>query len=438
MENLKYTEILQLNKVLATKPVGKPYNIGILSNVTINSLKEILEYSCRVNQIEPNIEIGNFDNIVQDSAIFNHKDLLIIFYDTLNIIDSIDGLFESLDDDSYNNYKQKIFTELSIIFENLKSTPAVIFNTFSDAYYPNNILTPSIISLFIKELNKYLLDFAPANFILIDIDKIYTQLGFKQCIDYRFYLSSKAPYTLSFFKTYVSLIEPILLKFNGKLKKALIFDCDNTLWKGIIGEDGIENIEMSSLNIPGKYFHKIQELAVYLSQKGIIIGLCSKNNEEDIKEVFKNHKDMFLKEENIVITKINWDDKVSNLRGIANDLNIGLESIVFVDDSSFEVNLIKEQLPEVLTLQVPTNLSEYPDFLLKKVFHYFNLSLTSDDVQKTTMYKEQFKRVNAKFEFNNIEDYLASLEIELEIKMNDTECISRISQLTQKTNQFNL
>ncbi len=438
MEDLKYTEILKLNKELTGSLITKPYNIGILSNVTVNAFKEILEYSCRVNQIEPNIELGNFDNIVQDSAIFHHKDLLIIFYDTLNIIDSIEGFFEDLDEDIYNNYKQKIFTELSIIFDNLKSTPAVLFNTFSGAYYPSNILSPLRINHFVKELNKYLLDYAPSNFKIIDIDKIYTYLGIKQSIDYRFYQSSKAPYTLSFFKAYVSSLEVLLLKFNGKLRKALIFDCDNTLWKGIIGEDGIENIEMSQLDIPGKYFYKIQQIAIYLSKKGVIIGLCSKNNESDIQEVFNSQSDMLLKAENIVITKINWDDKASNLRAIAKELNIGLDSIVFLDDSPFEVNLIKEQLPQVLTLQVPSNLSAYPEFLLKNVYKYFNLSPTSDDVQKTKMYKDQFQREIMKVEFNSIEDYLASLEIELEIKIDDPENISRISQLTQKTNQFNL
>lgn len=438
MENLKYTEILQFNKSLTGKILSKAYNIGVLANVTVNSFKEILEYSCRVNNIEPNIEIGNFDNIVQDSSKFYQKDLLIIFYDTLNIIDNIDGYFEDLTEESYINYKQKIITELSIIFENLKSTTAVIFNTFSDAYYPSSILVSLKVSLFVEELNKYLIDFAPSNFTIVNIDKIYSKVGIQQCIDKRFYLSSKAPYTLKFFKAYVSFIENLILKNNGKLKKALIFDCDNTLWKGIIGEDGIENIEMSPLAIPGMFFSQIQQLAVYLSKKGVIIGLCSKNNEADVQEVLKNHKDMVLKEENIVISKINWGDKASNLRAIARELNISLDSLVFIDDSSFEINLIKEQLPEVLSLQVPANIAEYPEFILNNIYKYFNLLPNKDDIQKTQMYKAQFQRETDKNAFNSIEDYLASLAIEVEIITDDLLQIPRIAQLTQKTNQFNL
>ncbi|MBA3682429.1 MAG: HAD-IIIC family phosphatase [Bacteroidetes bacterium] len=438
MENLKYTEILQLNKSMVGKINSKPYTIGVLSNVTVNSFKEILEYNCRINQIEPQLEIGNFDNIVQDSAVFNKKDLVVIFYDTLNIVDSVSDFFEDLNDATYANLKQKLFTELSIIFENLKTTPSVIFNLFSDEYFPFNFLTETKIKLFVNELNKYVEANAPANFKLIDINRIFSQTGFKQSFDNRFYLSSKAPYTVAFLKNYVLAIENIILKNCGKLKKAVIFDCDNTLWKGIIGEDGMENIDMSASSKHGAYFHNIQKLAVYLSKRGIIVGLCSKNNEADVLEVLRTHKDMVLKEEHIVITKVNWQDKASNLRAIAEELNIGVDSLVFIDDSSFEINLIKEQLPEVLALQVPTTLSEYPDLILKYIYRYFNLTLNSDDVKKTQMYKEQFQRENAKTAYASIEDYLASLEIELKILKDDNSYVPRIAQLTQKTNQFNL
>lgn len=438
METLKYTEILQLNKQLVGKLGSKPYQIGILSNVTVNSCKEILEYSCRLNQVEPNVEIGNFDNIMQDSAVFNTKDLVIIFYDTLNIVDSVSGFFEDLEDNTYNDLKQKLFTELSIVFENLKTTPSVIFNLFSDAYFPTNFLTPTKISRFVNELNVFTRQNAPANFKLVDINTIYTQLGYKQCIDQRFYLSSKAPYTVAFFKHYVMAIESIIINNCGRQKKAIIFDCDNTLWKGIIGEDGMENIEMAANGKYGMYYHSIQKLAVYLSKRGIIVGLCSKNNEADVMEVLRTHKDMFLKEEHIVISRVNWLDKASNLRSIADELNIGIDSLVFVDDSNFEINLVKEQLPEVLALQVPTALSEYPDFVLKSVFKYFNLNPNADDIKKTQMYKEQFQRENAKSAYTSIDDYLASLQIELKILKDDKSYIPRIAQLTQKTNQFNL
>ena len=438
MKNLKYTEILKLNKALEGNIQSKPYEIGILSNVTVNSLKEILEYLCRINRIEPKIEFGNFDNIVQDSASLKDKDLNIVIYDVLNIVDQVSEFFEDLEDEKYNSLINKLFTEIDIIFENLKNTATVIFSSFSSLYYNYNNTNFSKIEIFVKELNSYVEKNKTSNVSIINIDKIFALVGFNQSIDYRFYHSSKAPYTFAFLKNYVSAIEPVILRNSGKLKKAIIFDCDNTLWKGVIGEDGIDGIDMSPTSNLGKFFHLVQRIAVFLSKRGVIIGLCSKNNENDVLEVLRNHRDIILKEEHIVIKKVNWDDKASNLREIASDLNVGLDSMIFVDDSNFEINLINEKVPEILTIQVPIVLSDYPDILLRNIYSYFNLVLNSDDARKTEMYKQQFEREKNKTTFNSIEDYLASLEIELTVVKNDKSYIPRIAQLTQKTNQFNL
>ena len=438
MENLKYTEILKLNKALEGNIQSKPYEIGILSNVTVNSLKEILEYLCRINRIEPKIEFGNFDNIAQDSTSLKNKDLNIVIYDVLNIVDQVSEFFEDLEDEKYNSLINKLFTEIDIIFENLRNTASVIFSSFSSLYYNYNNTKFSKIEIFVKELNTYIEQKKTSNVSIINIDKIFALVGFNQSIDYRFYHSSKAPYTFAFLKNYVSAIEPILLRNSGKLKKAIIFDCDNTLWKGVIGEDGLDGIDMSPTTNLGKYYHLVQRIAVFLSKRGVIIGICSKNNENDVLEVFRNHRDIILKEEHIVIKKVNWDDKASNIREIASDLNIGLDSMIFVDDSNFEINLINEKVPEILTIQVPIRLSDYPDILLRNVYTYFNLVLNSDDARKTEMYKQQFEREKNKISFSSIEDYLASLEIELTVVKNDKSYIPRIAQLTQKTNQFNL
>jgi FkbH-like protein len=438
MENIKYTEILRLNKTLAGTIHSKPYEIGILSNVTINSFQEILEYSCRLNQIEPIVEIGNFDNIVQDSLAFNNKDLIIIFYDVLNIVDQVSDFFEDLEENKYNNLKNKLFTEIDIIFDNIRNTASVIFNSFSSAYYNNNNIQVSKIESFVKDLNAYVEQKKPSNVSIVNIDKLFSNIGFKQSIDYRFYHTSKAPYTFAFLKNYVEAIEYVFLKNTGKQKKAIIFDCDNTLWKGVIGEDGMEGIDMSPSTKSGKFYHLVQRIAVFLSKRGIIVGLCSKNNEQDVLDVLRNHKDMILKEDHIVIKKVNWMDKASNLRALASELNIGIDSLVFVDDSNFEINLIKEQVPEITTIQVPTSISDYPDLVLKNVYTYFNLFLNSDDAKKTEMYKQQFERENSKTLFSSIEDYLASLEIELTMVKNNKTHMPRIAQLTQKTNQFNL
>ncbi|OFX38205.1 MAG: hypothetical protein A2X08_09170 [Bacteroidetes bacterium GWA2_32_17] len=438
MENLKYSDILAQNQILRNTVKGIPYRISVLSNVTINSLKEILEYSLRVNQINPSIELGNYDNIIQDSSKYYDSDLVIVFFDMLNVVDSVSTFFENINDELYNNVKNKIYSEIDIIYENLKACPSVIINTFSSNYFIPNYTQKTKVETLVIELNNYLNEKKNINVSVINIDNIFIKIGIKQAIDFRLYNSSKAPYTLTFLKNYVAAINPIIYKNTGKLKKAIIFDCDNTLWKGIIGEDGIDKIDMSLNSHSGRYYNKVQQIAVFLSKRGVIVGICSKNNESDVTDVLLNHPDIILKDEYITIKKINWEDKASNLLSIASELNIGLDSIIFVDDSSFEINLIKEQIPEIVTIQVPSVIYEYPDFLLQRIFNYFNLRLNSEDAKKTIRYKQQAERESDKKNHKSIDGYLSSLNISLTISVNDLSQIPRIAQLTQKTNQFNI
>lgn len=196
------------------------------------------------------------------------------------------------------------------------------------------------------------------------------------------------------------------------LKKAIIFDCDNTLWQGIVGEGEIS---------PDT---DIQQDIIFLANKGVIIGLCSKNNEQDVTETLKTQ---FLTEKYISAKRINWKDKVSNLKEIAQELNIGTDSMVFVDDSEFERGLVKDKLPEVIAI--------HPRDLMRMALDNFDLS---GSFTKTQQYKENLQRMRAQEQFSDIEDYLASLDMVLTIKVNDESQIARITELTQKTNQFNL
>jgi len=438
MENLKYSEILQQNRILSQKDSGTTVKVTVLANVTTNAIKELLEYQLRINNINPIVTFGSFDTIVQDSMNCKDSDLVIVFYDMLTIVNGLSDFFESLPDEFCTSLKDKIYSEIDIIFDHLKDCPSVIFNAFSSASFVSSFAFKSNLDVFVTDLNNYIAKKTQNNVSLIFIDKIIIQLGINQAVDFRLFHSSKAPYTIAFFKKYVLAIEPIILRNTGKLKKALLFDCDNTLWKGVMGEQGAENIEMSNQSKDGSIFKKIQQIAVYLSNRGIIIGICSKNNEHDIIDIFTNHPDISLKNEHIIINKINWDDKANNLREIAIELNIGLDSIVFVDDSSFEINLIKEQLPEIVCFQVPNNLTEYPNSLLKLIYRYFNVSINQDDIQKTKIYKQQFLRENVRNNFKSIDEYLATLGITVTIYRNEKSQIARISQLTQKSNQFNL
>ena len=438
MKNLKYSEILKINNELGSNIKSNSYDISILSNITINQIKEILEYSLRKENIKANVRIGDYDNIVQDSLKYKDSNSVFIFWEICNLIDGLQYKIELFNENDLNELLEKTKSEIDLVLKNLEKTSLILFNKFTSIpfYYSN--ITKSNLEKFADQLNQYLEDIIPKNVKLVDLGKIIANVGINKCIDLRYYSSSKALYTIEFFKTYAEYIKPFIISANGKSKKVLIFDCDNTLWKGILGEDGFDNIEMSPRTKDGSIFYEIQHIALSLNQQGILIGLCSKNNPRDTEEVIKSHPDMQLKDEHITINKSNWSDKVTNLRKIAKELNIGLDSLVFVDDSAFEVNLIKKQLPEITVLQVPERLYEYPKMLRENIGLFYNLSLTAEDKKKIEMYKQQVNRETVKKEFTDIEDYLSSLELKMTIYEDNKSIIPRMAQMSQKTNQFNL
>lgn len=439
MENLTYSEILKCNAELKYSLDGiKEYKISVLSNIIVHQIKEVLEYSLKIENINATVCIGDYDNIIQDSTKAADSNVIIIFWELCNLIDGLNYKFELFDDKQHDEIVNKICLEIDLTLKNLAASSLVLVNKFSSVLFPNLSKDQSSFEKLANKLNKHLNDVAPKNVKLVNLDRVFYQIGVHKSIDLRYYYSSKALYTIEFFREYLHLVKPIIMAANGMAKKAIIFDCDNTLWKGILGEDGFENIDMSASSKSGIIFYEIQSLALALSKQGILIGLCSKNNLADVDEVIRNHRDMLIREEYITIKKINWADKSTNIRQIAEELNIGLDSVVFVDDSPFEINLIKEQLPEVKVLQVPEKLYQYPQMLRSNLGLFYNLSLTEEDLVKSKIYKQQSEREELKSGFSNIEEYLASLELKINIFEDDISLIPRMAQMTQKTNQFNL
>ena len=438
MMELKYSEILKLNKKLGDNLVSSSYNITILSNFIVHPIKELLEYRLRKAGLNADVEFGDYDNIVQDSHKYIESNAILIFWELCNIIDGLQYKIELYEKGQFNELLEKTKSEIDLVLKNLEETSLVLINKFTALSFSHYKIRKNNLDELASQLNHYLEENISANVRLIDIEKVIASVGVSNSLDMRYYYSSKALYTIDFYKTYANYISPFFISANGKAKKALIFDCDNTLWKGILGENGFDNIEMSTHTKDGNIFAEIQSMALAINKQGILIGLCSKNNPGDVDEVIKSHPDMQLRDEHITINKSNWSNKVSNLEEIAQELNIGLDSLVFVDDSSFEINLIREQLPEITVLQVPERLYEYPKMLRRNLDIFYNLSLTAEDRNKIKMYKHQIKRETVKKKFTDIEDYLASLELKMTIFEDDESIISRMSQMTQKTNQFNL
>ncbi len=438
MKELKYSEILKQNSLLEKNQCGEKYEIALVSNIVIAQLKEIFEYSLRSSGVNASVSLGDYDNIVQDSLKYKNADLIVVFWEAANIIDGLQYKAETMGPEDTKKILAKTKEEIDYVLENLMHSSMVIINRFSSLAFNHHATLPGNFDHICAELNAYLADRIKPNMFVLDVDRVCAKISIEKSIDLRYYYSSKVFYTVDFYKEYVNHAGPLVLSANGKAKKALIFDCDNTLWKGILGEDGIEGIKMSGKHPDGVMFEEVQYLALCLSKQGVLIGICSKNNQEDVDEVINNHPDMMIRDENIAIKKINWQDKVANLTSISKELNIGLDSLVFVDDSAFEANYIRESLPQVTVLQVPQKIHDYPAMIRESRRLFLNISRSKEDGKKIEMYKQQEVREKEKRHFATLQEYLKSLGLTVAIHINDAALIPRMAQLTQKTNQFNL
>lgn len=207
-----------------------------------------------------------------------------------------------------------------------------------------------------------------------------------------------------------------------KRKKCLVLDLDNTLWSGVLGEDGVTGITISG-DYPGKAFHYFQEAIKALKDNGVILTICSKNNPEDVEQVWMDNPYMVLKKEDFSAVRINWQDKATNIRELSEELNIGTDSMVFIDDNPTERELIKQMLPEVAVPEFPKQPYDLIPFIKQVADDYFRIyTLTDEDKKKTEQYKANAQRKQEEKKFINMEDYLASLQIEIDIEnaMNST------------------
>lgn len=435
---MKFHELVKENRRLGKALVSKEYKINVVSNVMVNPVKDFFEYSLRSRDINAIVHMGNYDNVIQDTANNCEYNAVVVIWELGNIVNGFGFAVESMTNEQRTSIVDSMKSQIDLCLLNLKNVPSVFITEFSSAVFSQPSGSISQVDTIARILNEYLQGAISSNVTLLNVDKIMAYVGVPNSFDMRFFYSSKAPYTVSYLETLVARVTPALLAYLGKAKKVLVLDCDNTLWSGVLGEDGAEGIKMSYDTGVGSIFADVQSLVGALASQGVIICLCSKNNLTDVQDVIDHHPDMQIGNDILAVKKINWEDKASNIKAIARELNLGLDSVVFLDDSDFEVDLVASQVPEVTVLQVPKNLYEYPTYLLQKSDLFFNPNLTSEDRSKSAIYKSQNERNAEKEKFTDIEDFLRSLEMEVSFRENASDSIPRIAQLTQKTNQFNL
>jgi FkbH-like protein len=427
-----------------------PKKISLLSNFTIDGLSDVLQVMSYEQNMHVQIYQSAYDNYRQEifDSTSNWKkssfELTFLILDFESMMGN--NLFEFY---SWNEKKREDYcTDFINEFKNLietaltNSSGKIIVNNFPLlAFSPMGIFDHKInftLSDLINNLNSLIRQLTMSNTSLfcIDFSSFLQQFGSDNIQDQRWkYLADMkiSPLYLPTFGEYlIGFLKPLF----GKTKKCLVLDLDNTLWGGIVGEDGINGIKLDE-KPPGNTFLEFQKIIKQFYDRGIILAINSKNNLNDVMEVFEKHPKMVLKLSDFASYQINWNDKASNMKIISEELNIGLDSLVFWDDDPVNRELIKQTIPEVYVVDVPEDSSFYAQKLMNlDVFHTF--TFTDEDSKKGKIYAEQEQRKNQLRTFSNLDDFLLSLNMEISIEFLNDFTVPRVSQLTMKTNQFNL
>ena len=335
--------------------------------------------------------------------------------------------------DLLKNIVEKIDLHLQskIIYFNFSEIDDAVFGN-----YANKIENSFLFQ--IRKTNFKLMEFAAqrSNFHICDLSVIQNQAGKANLFSTSVYINTEMVLSIDLLPAVAAKITTLIATINGVFKKCLILDLDNTLWGGVIGDDGIENIQIGSLGI-GKAFTEFQHWILKLKNRGIILAVCSKNTEAVAKEPFDKHPDMVLHLNDIAIFVANWNNKVDNIRQIQSVLNIGFDSMVFLDDNPFERNIVKENIENITVPELPEDPADYLEFLYQLNL-FETVSFSNEDIERTNQYQVSAKRNAAQNSFVDEDEYLNSLNMVSFIEPFNKFNTPRVAQLSQRSNQFNL
>ena len=422
-----------------------PLSLGMLSNATTNLISPAITGSALSFGIQLKVVEGKFNQVFQealsDQSTFDglslNSVLIAIDYKGLPL-SPCPGDIESAKNNVQDciKYLKNICnamhakTDAKIILQNIARPSETLFGSFESRL-------PGTMSWLIKQLNLEIDSLASDQISIMDIDHLSSNIGLMNWHDPTLWNIGKFPFSPKFIPIYTTYICRILASQLGKSRRCLILDLDNTLWGGVIGDDGLEGILLGNGNPTGEAFVHIQKTALELFKRGVVLAVSSKNEDKNAREPFKEHPDMILKENHIAIFQANWSDKASNIKAIANSLSLGLDSLVFLDDNPAERMQVRRELPSVAVPELPDDPALYVQTLIAA--GYFEATAFSEeDSKRALFYQGNAKRLEILNQSSDMESYLESLEMKISFEDFNKIGRSRITQLISKSNQFNL
>jgi FkbH-like protein len=437
-------------KELESNKFDKKIRVAFLSSFTINGVEETLKVKCAEKKIECKTYLAGYNqyaqNILDDqSGLYKFSpDMTFLILDTRSALGDLFYFPYSISSSERTTFIETKLNELLNliqIFTKKSNSKLVITNFSIPTYSPYGIFETKeeygLRNMVIDLNNKLATKLTKIDSVyLYDFNSFITRFGENNVFDFKQYFFADIKIALDYIPHLINDFLGYIIAILGLGKRCIVLDLDNTLWGGVVGEDGFDGIKLGH-GPPGNAYQEFQRVLLSLYQRGILLAINSKNNPEDALKVITEHPDMILKKEHFASIKINWNDKVVNMKEIAEELNFGLDYMAFFDDDPVNRELVRTRLPQILTVELPKDPSQYSK-ILQNMNEFNTLKITEEDTNRGQMYLQQQQRKEFESSVTNLEDFLKELDLKISILPADQFTIPRISQLTLKTNQFNL
>jgi len=427
----------------------RPFRVAILRSFTVEPMVPLLRAAAFSAGLDLSVYVSDFNTYAQEmldagSALYRFQpDAAFLAVQTRDVAPDLWKGFADLEPDQIRSATSRVtndFRDWIAAFRKNCRAHLVIHNLEQPLYPANGLLDAqgdNSQRLAVQQINHELRGIASeqTGVYVLDYDSLIARYGRNTWHSEQKWLTARLPVAAANMNHVVDEWMRFLHPLTGKVAKCLVVDLDNTLWGGIIGEDGMDGIRLGP-EYPGAAYQDLQRALLDLHRRGMLLAICSKNNPDDAREALQHHSGMKLQPQHFSAMRINWNDKAANLREIARELNIGLDALAFLDDNPVERRQLRGALPEVAVVDLPND----PMMFARTVREcplFERLTLSAEDQQRGAMYQAQQEREQQQKTLSR-EDFLRSLQQEVEIAPVTKATLARVAQLTNKTNQFNL
>jgi FkbH-like protein len=433
----------------------RPARVALLASFTAGPLVPFMQVEAARAGFSAEVYLAPFNSARQElldpesKCLKQGPDVVFVAQLLAEVCPPLADDFLGLHEEQVQQHTEEIVADTLAMLQTFRrhSQAAVVIHNFALPSYPilgiHEAASGVSQTEAIRRLNARLADAVKSvpGVHVLDFDRLCADLGYRNWRDDKMWYLGRAPLSAVALPALARLQAAFVQTLLAGPRKCLVLDLDNTLWGGIIGEDGLAGIKLGR-TYPGNVYRDIQQAALHLYRRGILLAVNSKNNPADVEDVFRSHPEMVLKREHFASVRINWRPKPENMVAIADELNIGLDSLVFLDDSPAECALMRQTLPQVLTLEgYGANGAADPQRVYQTLAQgsmFARISFTAEDRGRGEMYRQQAARAQLRQAASSIEDYLRGLQMTVHIAVVDNFTFPRVVDLIQKTNQFNL